>query len=125
MKERFFHEKNVQIVPFFPDTSSSSLEKATGEHEEELTDDVDDDGVEWEDFGFDLEEDEGKNTEKDGGETIFEYKIEENVRKKGHRIKEKDRKLRLEIHKLHLLCLISHASLRNYFCRDKRLHVLV
>ncbi|EMR08224.1 hypothetical protein PNEG_03393 [Pneumocystis murina B123] len=122
MKEVFFSEKEWSNETFFLETSSSSSRKERKKYEGELTDDMDEDEIEWENFGFDSEENENKNTEKQKDETTFEYKIEENISKKRHGIKGKDRKLRLEIHKLHLLCLISHASLRNYFCRDKRLH---
>ncbi len=34
-----------------------------------------------------------------------------------------DRKLRLEIHKMHLLCLLFHVHIRNYWCNDEKVHV--
>lgn len=34
-----------------------------------------------------------------------------------------ERKLRLEIHKMHLLCLLSHVDLRNEWCNDNKLLV--
>ncbi|KAL8931496.1 MAG: hypothetical protein Q9211_006921, partial [Gyalolechia sp. 1 TL-2023] len=33
-----------------------------------------------------------------------------------------ERKLRLEIHKLHLLCLLSHVHLHNHWCNDQNVH---
>ncbi|KAL8931668.1 MAG: hypothetical protein Q9216_007120, partial [Gyalolechia sp. 2 TL-2023] len=33
-----------------------------------------------------------------------------------------ERKLRLEIHKVHLLCLLSHVHLRNHWCNDQNVH---
>ncbi|KAL8764779.1 MAG: hypothetical protein Q9209_007888 [Squamulea sp. 1 TL-2023] len=33
-----------------------------------------------------------------------------------------ERKLRLEVHKIHLLCLLSHVHLRNYWCNDQNIH---
>ena len=34
-----------------------------------------------------------------------------------------DRKIRLEAHKLHLLCLLAHISLRNRWCNDESIQV--
>ncbi|KAL8992264.1 MAG: hypothetical protein Q9188_007626 [Gyalolechia gomerana] len=35
-----------------------------------------------------------------------------------------ERKLRLEIHKVHLLCLLSHVHLRNHWCNDQNVHTV-
>ena len=34
-----------------------------------------------------------------------------------------ERKLRLDIHKLHVLCLLAHVHLRNHWCNDETVHV--
>ena len=34
-----------------------------------------------------------------------------------------ERKFRLEIHKLHVLCLLAHVHLRNHWCNDETVHV--
>ena len=34
-----------------------------------------------------------------------------------------DRKLRLEIHKMHVCCLLAHVYLRNYWCNDENVYV--
>ena len=34
-----------------------------------------------------------------------------------------ERKLRLDIHKLHVLCLLAHVHLRNHWCNDEEVHV--
>ena len=34
-----------------------------------------------------------------------------------------ERKSRLEIHKLHVLCLLAHVHLRNHWCNDETVHV--
>lgn len=34
-----------------------------------------------------------------------------------------ERKLRLEIHKMHVLCLLAHVHLRNHWCNDEQVHV--
>ena len=34
-----------------------------------------------------------------------------------------ERKLRLEIHKMHLLCLLFHAHVRNHWCNDEEVQV--
>ncbi|KTW25747.1 hypothetical protein T552_03360 [Pneumocystis carinii B80] len=120
IEESFFSGEKWSDGSFFLDTNSPSSRKRKKRFEDESEDDMDEDEVEWEDFGFESEDGE-KNTGKKEDECSFEYKIKEELGRKRYGIKEKDRKLRLEIHKLHLLCLISHASLRNFFCRDKRL----
>ena len=34
-----------------------------------------------------------------------------------------DKKLRLEIHKMHVCCLLAHVYLRNYWCNDENVYV--
>lgn len=34
-----------------------------------------------------------------------------------------ERRLRLEVHKVHILCLLSHVHIRNYWCNDQNIHV--
>ena len=34
-----------------------------------------------------------------------------------------ERKLKLEIHKMHVLCLLAHVYLRNHWCNDDEVHV--
>ena len=34
-----------------------------------------------------------------------------------------ERKLRLVIHKMHVLCLLAHVHLRNHWCNDEQVHV--
>ncbi|KAL9628805.1 MAG: hypothetical protein Q9204_005649, partial [Flavoplaca sp. TL-2023a] len=34
-----------------------------------------------------------------------------------------ERKHRLELHKVHLLCLLSHVHMRNHWCNDQNIHV--
>lgn len=34
-----------------------------------------------------------------------------------------ERKLKVDIHKLHVLCLLSHVYLRNHWCNDDKVHV--
>ena len=34
-----------------------------------------------------------------------------------------ERKVRLDIHKLHVLCLLAHVHLRNHWCNDETVHV--
>ena len=34
-----------------------------------------------------------------------------------------ERKLRLMIHKMHVLCLLAHVHLRNHWCNDEKVHV--
>lgn len=36
-----------------------------------------------------------------------------------------DRKIRLEVHKLHLLCLMAHVSRRNRWCNNKQVQVIL
>ena len=34
-----------------------------------------------------------------------------------------DKKLRLDIHKLHIMCLLAHVHIRNHWCNDATVHV--
>lgn len=34
-----------------------------------------------------------------------------------------ERRMKLEIHKLHLLCLLAHVHLRSHWCNDDQVHV--
>lgn len=34
-----------------------------------------------------------------------------------------ERRLKLDIHKLHVLCLLAHVHLRNHWCNDEKVHV--
>jgi xeroderma pigmentosum group C-complementing protein len=44
--------------------------------------------------------------------------------KKARSIKKKDRLLRIEMHKVHLLCLLSSGMIRNQWCNDPDLQVI-
>ncbi|KTW27549.1 uncharacterized protein T551_03048 [Pneumocystis jirovecii RU7] len=125
--EYLFSEDLIQNE-FLQKKIKDSLSEKSENEENSLTDNSnsEESEPEWEDFDLYFQNmlTETKNSEKKYDfETTIERKIEINNKRKRHGITKNDRKLRLEIHKLHLLCLISHSSLRNSFCRDKRIHV--
>lgn len=103
--------------------SKIDLSSTESDDDNYLTSSEDND-IEWEDLNLSPmdAQAEMENAKKEDIETTIDCKILVNSQKKRRGITYNDRKLRLEIHKLHLLCLISHAFLRNNFCRDKRLH---
>ena len=56
--------------------------------------------------------------DEDGGEDTASPAV---ARKKS--LTALERKLRLEVHKVHLLCLLSHVHMRNHWCNDQNIHV--
>ena len=44
-------------------------------------------------------------------------------RRKGKTVTAAERKLRLEVHKMHLCCLLIHVHIRNFWCNDEDVHV--
>lgn len=76
--------------------------------------------MEWQPVDFDA-----LDGEKPSGDLEFTLsrpavKQEPTVRRRV--VTKADRQLRLQIHKLHLLCLLSHVSRRNKWCNDKVVH---
>ncbi|KAG5519452.1 hypothetical protein PMAC_002079 [Pneumocystis sp. 'macacae'] len=124
--EYLFSEDSMQTGSLKEKIKDSSSEKSENElKKNNLINDSDSEEseFEWEDFDIYFKNTLINNSEKEYDlETTIEQKVEINNKRRRHGITKNDRKLRLEIHKLHLLCLISHSSLRNYFCRDKRIH---
>ena len=57
------------------------------------------------------------------GERTDEQKATNRVRRKG--ITSAERKLRLDIHKLHILCLLYHVHRRNIWCNDEKVQATV
>ncbi|KAG4305255.1 hypothetical protein PORY_001425 [Pneumocystis oryctolagi] len=124
--EYLFSEDPIQNIPFQQKTINLSL-KNLEDLEKSSIKDLEESEPEWEDFDLRnifiiLDSLTEMNFEKEHFETIIEKEIAKNSKTKRRGITKNDRKFRLEIHKLHLLCLISHASLRNCFSRDKRIH---
>ncbi|KAG4301062.1 hypothetical protein PCK1_002761 [Pneumocystis canis] len=120
----FSDEKELDKI--LQQKTNNSLKKFDDENESSLMSSLDSSEQEWEDLDLDFPNALTKENDSEKEQT-FETTIEEKItikstKKRRNGITKNDRKLRLEIHKLHLLCLISHASLRNRFCRDKRIH---
>ncbi|KAL8679711.1 MAG: hypothetical protein Q9186_004029 [Xanthomendoza sp. 1 TL-2023] len=55
-----------------------------------------------------------------GGEGEQESKLSTAARRRP--LTAVERQLRLEVHKVHLLCLLSHVHLRNHWCNDQNIH---
>lgn len=96
------------------------------------SDESDDSDVEWEDAlgdeqdSDDDDDDEGRDTAPEIGDitiTMGSKKSEESESKKRVRrraITSVDKKRRLDIHKMHILCLLYHVHRRNVWCNDAR-----
>lgn len=96
-----------------------------GEDDEELDDsDDDDDEIDWEDVDLTTAL-ESKAAEPAVLEVMLndpsEIKRPAFERKKATAV---DRKIRLEVHKLHLLCLMAHVSRRNKWCNNRQVQVI-
>jgi xeroderma pigmentosum group C-complementing protein len=86
---------------------------------------------EWEDVGIDQNEDSGNEKVDEApafgdlsiviGGNDSGQKARRQVRRKG--ITAAERKLRLDVHKMHILCLLYHVHLRNAWCNDHRTQV--
>lgn len=96
------------------------------------SDGPDDSDLEWEDALGDGNGEDGHDTEEDvelevgdlsitiGGEKGKEKDTSKRIRRRG--ITSVDKKRRLEIHKMHVLCLLYHVHRRNAWCNDERVH---
>jgi len=86
--------------------------------------DDDDNEVDWEDVDLTtvLEP-------KPAGPAVLEVTLNDSSEMKGSTLERRkvtamDRKIRLEVHKLHLLCLMAHVSRRNQWCNNKQVQVI-
>lgn len=98
--------------------------EATPESVEDETDD--DEDVDWEDV--DLTAVSESNRMEEGESRILEVTLNDpNQKSKSQsekrRVTAVDRKIRLEAHKLHLLCLLAHVSRRNIWCNNSEVQV--
>ena len=115
--------------PSEPEPSTASMlvqevEEAPKNAEDETTDDGED--VDWEDV--DLTAISEPNRMGGGESGILEVTLNDpNQRSKSlsekRRVTAVDRKIRLEAHKLHLLCLLAHVSRRNIWCNNREVQV--
>ncbi|PSN73679.1 Rad4-domain-containing protein [Corynespora cassiicola Philippines] len=96
----------------------------------EDSEESDDSDLEWEDaLGDDGHEDEDDEpVVGDISITIGDNQIEEAVPKKQIRrraITTVEKKRRLDIHKMHILCLLYHVHRRNAWCNDGKVHAML
>jgi xeroderma pigmentosum group C-complementing protein len=93
----------------------------------ESSDDSDEESFDWEDveIGADLNDD----TEVKPGESLTIVIGDQNdnsprVRRKAQKPPTRaEKKLRLDVHKIHITCLLYHVFLRNHWCNDSPLQV--
>lgn len=130
-------------LPQPPLTSPSQTSSATKPHLDnsgsrhlqtvEASSESDDSDLEWEDalgqgsdddeeddFGDDVPADIGDVSITIGGDKGKEKEQTKRVRRRG--ITSIDKKLRLDVHKMHLLCLLYHVRRRNFWCNDDKVH---
>jgi xeroderma pigmentosum group C-complementing protein len=90
--------------------------------------------MEWEDAlaeGNDTSDDEGKDVQTEIGDVAITFgenaagegPMKKRVRRRA--ITSVDKKRRLDIHKMHILCLLYHVHRRNAWCNDRRVHAIM
>ena len=121
---------------FDSDTDAAGAKSEVQPIREQITyrdesDDSDESDFDWEEVEVANDLDLAENSQSDKEEnrnldlTLEPDGIEGRRRSKINRrpVTAAERKLRLEIHKTHLLCLLFHVHLRNHWCNDEQLHV--
>ena len=98
------------------DDSDMEWEDALGEGDDDDDDDDDDDGDN--EMANDAEPEVGDLSITIGGDGSKEKEPTKKVKRRG--ITSVDKKRRLDIHKMHVLCLLYHAHRRNAWCNDSR-----
>ena len=91
------------------------------------SDDSEDSDMDWEDVQFQAEATAPETEDEPGGLSLV-MGGEKDEGKKGTSSNRKsvtsaERQMRLEIHKMHLLSLLSHVHLRNHWCNDAQVQV--
>ena len=95
------------------------------------SDESDDSDVEWEDAMVDGNDTDGEEAEPEigdinitlGGDDGDETKSKRQIRRRA--ITSVDKKRRLDIHKMHILCLLYHVYRRNAWCNDARVQAIL
>ena len=92
-----------------------------------------DSDMDWEEVRFEKNVDHGDRSEPEeddaGGFNLIlnadsdKQKVVARGRAKRKPMTAEDKKLRLEIHKMHLCCLLAHVYIRNHWCNDEKAHV--
>lgn len=121
-------------------TASSSAPPATSEganrqlqtaYDSAATDESD---MEWEDV--DLQQPPQSSSDvfrtDEGGDKPLQITLGQQNNKKGkgrvprrRQVSAAEKKLRLEIHKVHILCLLGHVQQRNLYCNDRDVHAVL
>ncbi|KAF3925427.1 hypothetical protein ABW21_db0200149 [Orbilia brochopaga] len=131
-KPRIPHLKGKDAVPppAAPEPATTGLAKGSDSEAEESDSDADEFGsdseVEWETVDLSRIKPKDRGTE---GSVTFELTAtaEQPQGRKATRTAPTpvERKIRLEVHKVHLLCLLAHAHARSRFCSDAKVQAAV
>lgn len=87
----------------------------------------------WEDVDFGKpilyqEEPLGKDDSGDGGLNLVletgDHEAQRPITLRRKPITQAEKQLRVDIHKMHLLCLLFHVHVRNHWCNDEKVHVI-
>lgn len=87
----------------------------------------------WEDVDFGKpilyqEEPLGKDDSGDGGLNLVletgDHEAQRPTTLRRKPITQAEKQLRVDIHKMHLLCLLFHVHVRNHWCNDEKVHVI-
>jgi len=99
------------------------MEEVVEELGDDSDDDDDDDGIDWEDVDLTT-----ALEPKPADSEVLEVMLNDRGEAKKPVLERKkitaiDRRIRLEVHKLHLLCLMAHVSRRNKWCNNTQVQV--
>ena len=104
---------------------SRDLEQQTAYND---TDDSAESDIDWEEVN--LQEQESKEQDDSVNHQDLELVLNDDKGAQPTRVAPRrrmvtfaERQLKLDIHKMHMLCLLAHVYLRNYWCNDEKVHV--
>lgn len=124
--------QNVDTITDAEEGDDTSFGQAKQQIFDESEDSEPSDGI-WEDVDFAKaimyqEESLGKYDSRDGGlDLVFEpgnHEARRQITLKRKPITQAEKVLRVDVHKMHLLCLLFHVHVRNHWCNDEKVHVI-
>ena len=92
---------------------------------------TDDSDMEWEDVDIQQASSDAAATKFNGGVESLQITLGQQSAGKNKKTSKRrlitaaEKKLRLDIHKVHILCLLGHVQLRNVYCNDEDLHAFL
>lgn len=124
--------QDVENITDAEEGNGTGFEQAKQQIIDESEDSEPSDG-DWEDVNFAKpilyqEEPLGKEDSGDGGLNLVletgDHEAQRLTKLKRKPITQAEKQLRVDIHKMHLLCLLFHVHVRNHWCSDEKVHVI-